>query len=92
MVGSGKTASEANGNNRGAAEYMCTAGDLGKVRGGSEQDKARKEGTAPSAPARASAHERRVFVPLDYYLCCSASPLYQVWEEFYLAFLSKRLR
>ena len=45
---------------------MCTAGDLGKVRGGSEQGKAREEGTAPSAPARASAHKRRVFVFLDY--------------------------
>ena len=44
---------------------MCTAGDLGKVRGGSEQDKAREEGTAPSAPARAPAHKRRVLVFLD---------------------------
>ena len=39
-----------------------------KVRGGSEQDRAREEGTAPSVPARASAHKRRVFVSLDF--CC----------------------
>ena len=38
---------------------------LGKARGGSEQDRTREEGTAPSAPARASAHKRRVFVSLD---------------------------
>ena len=63
--GSGRTVSEANGNERGAVACMCTAGDLGKVRGGSEQDKAREEGTAPSAPARASAHRRRVLVSLD---------------------------
>ena len=31
---------------------------------GSEQDKAREEGTASSAPARASAHNRRVFASL----------------------------
>ena len=64
--GSGRTASEANGNERGAAASMCTAGILRKVSRGSEQDTAREEGTAPSAPARASAHKRRVFVSLDY--------------------------
>ena len=48
---------------------MCTAGDLGKVRGGSEQDKEREERTAPSGPARASAlNKRRVFISLDF--CC----------------------
>ena len=41
---------------------------LDKVKGGSGQDRARKEGTSPSAPARASAHKRRVFVSLDYVL------------------------
>ena len=33
---------------------------------GGEQDKAREEGTAPSAPTRASAHIRRLFVSLDF--------------------------
>ena len=66
--GSGRTASKGNGNERGAAACMCTAGVLGKVSGGSEQDRAREEGTAPSAPAGASAHKRRVFVSL--YSCC----------------------
>ena len=45
---------------------MCTAVVLRKVRGGSEQDRARKEGTAPSAPSRASAHKRRVIGSLDF--------------------------
>ena len=64
--GCGRTTREANGNEREPAACMCTAGDLGKVRGGSEQGKAREEGTAPSAPGRASAHKRRVFVSLDF--------------------------
>ena len=45
---------------------MCSAGDLDKVKGGSGQDRARDEGTAPSARARASAHKRRVFVFLGF--------------------------
>ena len=64
--GSGRTASKANGNERGAAACMCTAGNLEKVMRGSEQDKARGKKTAPSAPARDSAHQRRVFVSLNY--------------------------
>ena len=40
--------------------------ELGNVRGVSEPDKATEEGTAPSEPARASAHERRAFVSLDF--------------------------
>ena len=63
--GSGRTARGANGNERGAAACMCTAGDLGEVRGRSEQDNVREEGTAPSAQASASAHKKRVFVFLD---------------------------
>ena len=47
---------------------MCTAGVLGKVRGGSEQDRTSEEGTAPSAPARVSAHKRRSFISLVF--CC----------------------
>ena len=43
---------------------MCTAGDLETVRGGSDHDNAREEGTAPSAPAQASVHKGRVFVSL----------------------------
>ena len=39
--------------------------DLEKVREGSEQEKKKEEGTALSAPARASVHQRRVFVFLD---------------------------
>ena len=39
----GRTAGEANGNERGGAECMCIAGDLGKVRRGIEQDRAREE-------------------------------------------------
>ena len=40
---------------------MCIAGDLGKLRGGSEQDNAREERVVQtSAPARASARSRRV--------------------------------
>ena len=66
--GGGRTASKANGNERGAAICMCTAGVSGKVRGGSEQDRTREKGTAPSAPARASAHKRHVFFSLDF--CC----------------------
>ena len=67
--GSGRTAIKANGNKRGAATCMCTAGVLGKVSGGSEQDRTREEGTAPSAPARVSVHKRRVFVSLDFCVC-----------------------
>ena len=73
--GSGRTASKANGNDRGAAACMCTAGVLRKVKGRSEQNRARKEGTAPSAPARASAHKRRVFVSLDF---CVVVPYYSL--------------
>ena len=63
--GRGRTASEASGHER-AAACMCTAGNVGKVRGGSERNKSREEGTAPSAPAQASAHKTRVIVPLDF--------------------------
>ena len=58
--GSGQTDSNNNGNERGAVACMCRAGLWGKVRRGIEQDRATEEGTAPSAPARASAHSRRV--------------------------------
>ena len=54
---------------------MCTAEGLRKVGGGSEQDRAREEGTVPSAPARASAHKRRVFVSLDF---CWLVPYYSL--------------
>ena len=39
---------------------------LGNFRGGSEQDKPREEEIAPSAPARVSAHKRRVFASLEF--------------------------
>ena len=81
--GSGRTASRANGNGLGAAACMCTTGVLGKVRGGSEQDRAREEGTAPSAPARASAHKRRVFVSLDS-TCVVPYPSLELIDVFFL--------
>ena len=38
----------------------------GEDRGGSERNKSREKGTAPSVPAQASAHKTHVIVPLDF--------------------------
>ena len=53
---------------------MCTAGDLGKVWRGSEQDRVREERVILAAPARASARNRRVFVSLDFCILSCFSP------------------
>ena len=53
---------------------MCTAGDLGKVRRASEQDRAGVERVILFRASKSSARNRRVFVSIDFWGVSYFSP------------------